>query len=277
MVIRLVTSWSFVLLVMCATAARAEAPPQNALPDLSGPTWQLVQFQSGDGKTLVPADKSKYTIAFKSDGSVAARVDCNRGHATWKSAQLHQLELAPLALTRMACPPTPLNARLPKDWEYIRSYTIRDGHLFLALMADGGIYEFERQTPQEIAADAHPSGSSVASLEDTSWKLTRLGSTTVTTASRQQEPHFVLNSQLRRVVGSGGCNRITGSYRLDGDRLKFSQMAGTMMACLESMETERAFFEALSRVDKWKITGQQLELYDASGNAIASFEAQYTK
>jgi para-nitrobenzyl esterase len=30
-----------------------------------------------------------------------------------------------------------------KDWELVRSYTIKDGHLFLSLMADGGTYEFE--------------------------------------------------------------------------------------------------------------------------------------
>ena len=29
--------------------------------------------------------------------------------------------------------------------------------------------------------------------------------------------------------------------------------------------------------DKWKITGRELELYDASGNAIASFEARHMK
>lgn len=30
-----------------------------------------------------------------------------------------------------------------KQWGYIRSYVVKDGHLFLSLMADGGIYEFE--------------------------------------------------------------------------------------------------------------------------------------
>jgi para-nitrobenzyl esterase len=30
-----------------------------------------------------------------------------------------------------------------KQWGFIRSYVIRDGHLCLSLMADGGIYEFE--------------------------------------------------------------------------------------------------------------------------------------
>lgn len=48
-----------------------------------------------------------------------------------------------LALTRAACPPAPLNERIPKDWSYVRSYVIKGGHLFLSLMADGGIYEFE--------------------------------------------------------------------------------------------------------------------------------------
>jgi hypothetical protein len=32
------------------------------------------------------------------------------------------------------------------QWGDIRSYVVKDGHLFLALMADGGIYEFEPVT-----------------------------------------------------------------------------------------------------------------------------------
>jgi hypothetical protein len=31
---------------------------------------------------------------------------------------------------------------------YLRSYVMKDGHLFLALMADGGIYEFEPRPAQ---------------------------------------------------------------------------------------------------------------------------------
>jgi para-nitrobenzyl esterase len=41
------------------------------------------------------------------------------------------------------CPPGSFHDRLVKDWEFVRSYIIKDGHLFLSLMADGGIYEFE--------------------------------------------------------------------------------------------------------------------------------------
>ena len=54
-----------------------------------------------------------------------------------------QLQFGPLALTRAMCPPAPLNDRMAKDWMLVRSYMLKDGHLFLALMADGGIHEFE--------------------------------------------------------------------------------------------------------------------------------------
>jgi heat shock protein HslJ len=111
--------------------------------DLNGTSWQLVKFQSSDEKTLVPDDKSKYTITFGSDGRVSARIDCNRGSGTWKSPGSNQLRLGPLMLTRAMCPPGSLHDRIVKDWSAVRSYAIRDGHLFLSLMADGGIYEFE--------------------------------------------------------------------------------------------------------------------------------------
>jgi para-nitrobenzyl esterase len=111
--------------------------------DLGGTSWQLVEFQGGDGKTLAPDDRAKYTLEFGGNGSLAARIDCNRGRGSWKSAGPGQLELGPLALTRAMCPPGSLHDHLVKQWAFIRSYVIRGGHLHLSLMADGGIYEFE--------------------------------------------------------------------------------------------------------------------------------------
>jgi copper homeostasis protein (lipoprotein) len=114
-------------------------------------------------------------------------------------------------------------------------------------------------------------------LENTYWKLTRLGGTPVTVASRQREPHVILKPESRRVGGSGGCNRLVGSYELQGDRLTFGQMAGTRMACPEGSDTEQAFLEALRHVHTWKITGQHLELFDAAGTPVARFEARHVQ
>ena len=35
-----------------------------------------------------------------------------------------------------------------------------------------------------------------------------------------------------------------------------------MMACVQGMDTEKAFKDALGQVRKWKIAGQHLELFD---------------
>ena len=360
----------------------AQSPPPAA-GDLGGRYWQLVKFQGSDDKTLTPDDKEKYTIAFESDGRVSVRIDCNRGHGTWKSTGPNHLQFGPLALTRAICPPAPLNDRIPRDWEYVRSYTLKDGHLFLSLMTDGGTYEFEpiptrqpaisglpatfvgtlpcadcpgiryqvnllpdgtfstravyegrntsfddsgswelanegktlvlqgrRGAPEKFSlrdadtllkldADGHeiesklnydlqrvptfvpiePRGAegSGASPENTYWKLVQLGDAAVTSASPQREAHLVLNSEAHRVNGSGGCNRLMGGYELNGEQVSFTQMAGTMMACPDGMDTERAFLSALSQVKTWKLAGQQLELFDASGRLLARLEARYMK
>jgi para-nitrobenzyl esterase len=91
----------------------------------------------------VPDDGGKYTIAFGTDGRVSIRVDCNRGSGTWSSEEPSQLAFGPLALTRAMCPPGSLHDRIVRDWEYVRSYVLEGGHLFLSLMADAGIYEYE--------------------------------------------------------------------------------------------------------------------------------------
>jgi putative lipoprotein len=113
-----------------------------------------------------------------------------------------------------------------------------------------------------------------AELENTYWKLVHLGDSPVAAASGQQEPHFILDPQARRVSGSGGCNRMMGGYELNGDRLTFGQMAGTMMACAQGMDTEKVFLQALGQASTFKIADQSLELFDGAGNLVASFEAQ---
>ena len=114
-------------------------------------------------------------------------------------------------------------------------------------------------------------------LENTYWKLTRLGDAAVNVVPRQREAHLVLDPESRRVRGSTGCNRLTGSYQLSGDTLTFGPMAGTKMACVEGMGTERLFLDGLQQVKRWKMAGQHLELSDAEGRPVARFEARPLK
>lgn len=117
-----------------------------ASPGLAGTSWQLVAFKGADGTTSAPDDRAKYTIAFEADGRVAARVDCNRGRGTWKVSGTDTLALGPLALTRAMCPPDSLHDKVVSQWGSVRSFAIRDGHLFLTLASDGGTFEYEPVT-----------------------------------------------------------------------------------------------------------------------------------
>jgi copper homeostasis protein (lipoprotein) len=111
-------------------------------------------------------------------------------------------------------------------------------------------------------------------LENTYWKLTRLGDEPVFLGEQQREPHLVLHSGDGTVTGFGGCNRLTGSYSVDGASIGFSEMASTTMACAEGADTERAFSDALASARSWRMIGEHLDLYDGTGNLVARFEAR---
>lgn len=109
-----------------------------------------------------------------------------------------------------------------------------------------------------------------ASLTDTYWKLTEVTGTPIQAVAEQmREPQLVLNGSDGRVAGSGGVNRLMGSYTVAGDSLTFSQIASTMMAGPpEAMQQEHAIITALGRVHGYRITGNQLTLLDESGGSV---------
>ena len=131
------------LMLRRAQTPSSTAESSRAFEGLAGTSWQLVKFQGSDDTTLTPDGRAKYAIEFAEAGQLTARIDCNRGRGTWKSTGGGQIAFGPLALTRALCPAGSLHDQVVKQWGNIRSYVVRDGHLFLALMADGGVYEFE--------------------------------------------------------------------------------------------------------------------------------------
>lgn len=83
----------------------------------------------------------------------------------------------------------------------------------------------------------------------------------------------MLHAKERRLVGSGGCNRIMGSYQLEGKKISFGKVAMTKIACPEGMRQEQEFTATLARVRSWKITGQHLDLFDEAKTQVARFQA----
>ena len=136
-----------VAIMSATTSSQPFANAQNSNA-LAGTSWKLVKFQTGDDATLVPDDGSKYTITFGSNGRVTSRVDCNRGSSTWRSPRANELQFGSWSMTRAKCSPGSLHDKIVTEGANVRSYYLKDGHLFLSGMSAGGYYELEPLTTQ---------------------------------------------------------------------------------------------------------------------------------
>lgn len=65
-----------------------------------------------------------------------------------------------------------------------------------------------------------------------------------------------------RVTGSGGCNRISGPFTRDGDRLQLGPIVSTRMACADGRlnQQEVEFLSALESTNRYAIAGDTLTL-----------------
>jgi heat shock protein HslJ len=160
----------------------------------------------------------------------------------------------------------------PKVAHHVRGHRRALGALAAALLAACPGPKPADQPPAAsadstpVAAPAEPS----PALEGPEWKLVELGGGPVAPQERNQ-PGFRLVADGHKVQGSAGCNRMMGSYTLDGSSLKFGPIASTRMAC-PSMETETKFLAALNATTRYEVAGSNLTLY--GGDApVARLEA----
>lgn len=115
-----------------------------------------------------------------------------------------------------------------------------------------------------------------ASLVNTYWRLVTLHGRPVPTPPGEREAHLVLHQDPRRYAATAGCNRIMGAYEVAANRLSLQPGATTRMACPPPLDTrERELLHALSETRGWSVTGPVLELTDATGAPLATFEAVY--
>ena len=131
-----------VLLSVAIMSASAAQRSSGGNP-LSGTSWQLVKFQGPDERMFTPDDKSKYTITFGSNGRITARVDCNRASSTWKVNAKGELQFGSWSRTSAKCGPGSLHDQIVNEGANVRTFEIKNGHLFLSGMAEGGYYELE--------------------------------------------------------------------------------------------------------------------------------------
>ena len=74
--------------------------------------------------------------------------------------------------------------------------------------------------------------------------------------------------------GNSGCNTFVGTYELDGSDISFAgEMESTLALCLDpARSVEDAFIPLLASVEFWSLEETILDLSDASGEVVLTFE-----
>lgn len=100
-------------------------------------------------------------------------------------------------------------------------------------------------------------GSTQASIANTKWVL----------ADDVSGKKPTLNIEPARITGTGGCNSYFGEVSMDPTAGNFTtrNIGSTKMAC-QNMDVESNYFQMLSEVNKYVVSGSSLELY--KGNLL---------
>jgi len=133
--------------------------------------------------------------------------------------------------------------------------------------------------PVFLVAAAAATGCTSVSLdqpiEARTWRLASIDSQPVIPSDDpRQSVQIVFDGGSKRVSGSGGCNRITGSYQRAGADLKIGPVASTRMACLDASrgQLESRFLAALQATTSYSIAGSELILLDSRGQTLAKLD-----
>jgi copper homeostasis protein (lipoprotein) len=110
------------------------------------------------------------------------------------------------------------------------------------------------------------------------WKLIELHGKAISADSTFiREPHLIFKESDNRVTGNGGCNNISGTYKIESiNQIQISKLVSTKMACT-GLAVESEFLKVLQVADNFSIAGDTLTLNKARMAPLARFKVVYMK
>lgn len=85
------------------------------------------------------------------------------------------------------------------------------------------------------------------------WTLYELKSVPVQLSGTEKDANLMFAPSQKKVNGTGGCNRLNGSYELKKNGgIRFLNVASTKMSCIDQA-FENRFLEALNAVDGYAV------------------------
>jgi len=113
-----------------------------------------------------------------------------------------------------------------------------------------------------------------AALRDTEWRVVEIDGQRPSFEDWRRRPTLRLDD-AGAFAASTGCNRLTGTYQLDPDGLRFVAGPATLTACpAPASDIEQSFIAAIGAARTAYIAGVTLDLNDAAGKRRLRLEAR---
>lgn len=236
------------LLSACATAVPSgDMPPSDHGDVLAGTSWVLDAL----GEQRV-TDDTTATLQFAEDGTLSGSGGCNRYNGDF-TADGDTLEISELASTLMLCEGTvgQLESSFITALDETRHFTVAGDTLTLS--DDGGAVLLLFIAQSEDLAGA--------------WVVTGYNDGREAVVSVLEDAAAEVSfDEDGNISGTGGCNRLMGTFTADEGNLAVETVAMTKMACPEPvMEQESALIAALESATGYSVEGNELRLTTADG------------
>lgn len=253
-------NWIAVLaLGLLATTAPLAA--QTEMPPLVGTTWEWVSTAT-PAEEIAVSDPTRYQITFIDDGSVAARLDCNRafGSYTTSGASL-RIELA--GMTMALCADDSQGALFTQHLDQVTGFHFRDGELIMD-QAGGGTMRFR--------AEGSGPAAETSALWGTVWQWTHLSAGSTSEAIAPPDAYSVTFSADGSVSIQADCNIAFGSYTADAGALSI-EVAGMTRALCPPESRGQQFLDLLGAVAAYSFTPEgQLVLEGPAGSGTLTLQ-----
>lgn len=223
----------------------------SAITDSVNPentTWELINlFDTNKNTQLEIPTQTKITLLM-SESKVSGNSGCNNYMGSYV-LNGNEISFSQMGSTMMFCGEEigEIEGVYLSNLQIVKTFTSDENNLI-----------FYNEKNQEIL---NYSKSKTATLENQDWIATMVNNGKEAVIGIPEDISVTARFENGTVSGNAGCNNYNGSYELDGNNIKFGEIASTMMYCEgPASEVESNYLIALQNSDNYVFENGRLVL-----------------
>ncbi len=233
----------------------------NNESELAGTTWTLENFRELDALFLAIFDTT--TITFEADGTVHGVAGCNNYLGTY-GVDGSSITIFGLAITEKACAEP--DGIMEQEQQYVDALLKVDNfQIFgdrLSLNYDDDVRSLDFRETQQ----------STSELASTSWNLDSFRELDMMLLPVENTDAHLVFADDGTMSGSTGCNLFFGEFSTTGNRVTFSHIGTTKIACQEDVsQQEQRFLDGLENAETFMMDNDRLHIQYNGGDYEINF------